>query len=213
MNNNQLWHKGNESDWNAELDRYFDHPFVRNNRVLEDRMEKLVPSDIERMNVNEFYVFLRDEYFVWKFTAKNWLAANRRALAKYETEGMSSLAKIQRKIIFAFENDPNDSKDLLEITKNIHGLGTSGASGLLSIMFPEYYGTIDQFLVVSLLSIDNLPEHKSLENMNPQNLTIKDGIILENILRKKSKELNLRFESSEWTPRRLDMVLWITGRC
>lgn len=212
MDINRLWHEGNESDWKAELDRYYDSPFVRANIELEKRMEKLVFADIERMSVNEFYIFLRDEYFVWKFTAKNRLATTRKALTKYETEGMNTLAKIQRKILFAFENDPNDSKELLEITKSIHGLGTAGASGLLSILFPEHYGTVDQFLVLALLNVDNLTEHKILERMNPQNLTVNDGVVLENILRNKAIELNQRFESSIWTPRKMDMVLWTIGR-
>ena len=212
MEINQLWHNGTESDWKAELDKYYSHPFVRNNIDLENRMERLVPSDIDRMSSNEFYLFLRDEYFVWKFTAKNRLATARKALAKYEKEGMGSLAKIQRKIMFAYENDPDNTEELLEVAKRIHGLGTSGASGLLSIMFPEHYGTIDQFSISALLEVDNLPEHNALMRMNPQNLTVKDGVILENTLRKKAKELNRKFESTEWTPRRIDMVLWATDR-
>ena len=175
-------------------------------------MERLSPTDIQLMNVQEFYVFLRDEYFVWKYTAKNRLATTRNALAKYETEGMDSLARIQLRILSIYEDDPNNTEDLLETTKRIHGLGTAGASGLLSILFPEHYGTLDQFLVYALLNVDELPEHKRLQEIKPLNLTVKDGIMLEDLLRIKASELNRMFETTTWTPRKLDMILWAIDR-
>jgi hypothetical protein len=46
----------------------------------------------------------------------------------------------------------------------IRGLGIAGASGLLSVLFPEYFGTVDQFVVMSLLCINGLKERKSLWN-------------------------------------------------
>ena len=206
---NALWNNGNESDWKDALAIYYNNPY---DKALEDRMERLMPSDIEKMSVKEFYSFLYDEYFVWKYTAKNRLATTRKALSKYETEGLNKLAGIQREILLAYKENPNDSEKLITITKEIYGLGTAGATGLLSILYPDYYGTLDQFLVSALLEIDNLPEHNRLKTINSLSITIKDGVVLERILRKKAKELNTRFETNEWTPRRLDMVLWATGR-
>ena len=206
---NALWNNGNESDWKDALAKYYNNPY---DKALEDRMERLMPSDIEKMSVKEFYSFLYDEYFVWKYTAKNRLATTRKALSKYETEGLNKLAGIQREILLAYKENPNDSEKLITITKEIYGLGTAGATGLLSILYPDYYGTLDQFLVYALLEIDNLPEHNRLKTINSLSITIKDGVVLERILRKKAKELNTRFETNEWTPRRLDMVLWATGR-
>ena len=206
---NALWNNGNESDWKDALAIYYNNPY---DKALEDRMERLMPSDIEKMSVKEFYSFLYDEYFVWKYTAKNRLATTRKALSKYETEGLNKLAGIQREILLAYKENPNDSEKLITITKEIYGLGTAGATGLLSILYPDYYGTLDQFLVYALLEIDNLPEHNRLKTINSLSITIKDGVVLERILRKKAKELNTRFETNEWTPRRLDMVLWATGR-
>ena len=164
------------------------------------------------MSVEEFYCFLRDEYFVWKYTAPNRLATTRKSLSSYETDGMNDLEKIQKDLFSAYKKSPEDTDTLLEIVKRIKGLGTAGASGLLAIMFPKQYGTVDQFLVYSLLKVNNLPEHSRIEKMNAQGLRVKDGVILVDILRKKATELNKKFNSSEWTPRKIDMVLWAVDR-
>ncbi len=47
----------------------------------------------------------------------------------------------------------------LKITTEIHELGIASASGLLSILFPEYFGTVDQFAVEQLREIP-LISHK-----------------------------------------------------
>lgn len=204
----KLWNEGNKSDWEAALAAYYETPSVKKNPELEKRMDNLDPEYIREMSVQDFYRFLHDEYFVWKFTAPNRLATTRKCLERYESEGMSQLERIQKGILRAFDDDPEDTEELLCKAKRIYGLGTAGASGLLAVLFPEYYGTVDQYLVYSLRSIDNLPERTALEKMNPEGLTTSDGIVLESILRRKAKELNEKFNSSEWNPKRIDMILW-----
>lgn len=208
MEINNLWYYGSNSDWENALAAYYKTPSVIRNIELEKSMDSINANKIRNMPVKEFYQFLHDEYFVWKYTAKNRLTTTRKQLEKYEDEGMPQLEKTHRGIFRAFDEDPNDTEELLYKATRIYGLGTAGASGLLAILFPEYYGTIDQFLVYSLRKIDHLPEHSVLNNMNPEGLTIKDGIVLESILRRKSKELNDMIGSAEWNPKKIDMVLW-----
>lgn len=212
MKINELWNNGSELDWKEALSKYYESPFVKKNIKLERRMEKLSPSDVQDMSTKEFYRFLYDEYFVWKYTAPNRLATTRKSLQKYELEDLKPLGIIKKSIMTAYKNDPADTKILLDAATSIYGLGTAGASGLLSILFPQYYGTVDQFLVYALLKVTNLPEHSRLQSINPLNIKIKDGIILENILREKAEELNQKFGSQDWTPRKIDMVLWATDR-
>lgn len=213
MNVNMLWNDGKESDWKAAITEYYDNSFVRKHIDLENRMESLSPSDVRNMSDKEFYLFLRDEYFVWKYTAPNRLATTRKSLAEYETEGLEALGKIKLSIFNAYDRDPEDSEALLKAAKQIKGLGTAGASGLLAIMFPKEYGTVDQFLVYSLLKIPTLKEYSRIKGIkNPQVLSIKDAVILENILRDKACELNKKFNSDEWTPRKIDMILWAVDR-
>lgn len=204
----KLWNEGSASDWDEALAAYYETPSVKRNLELEKSMDSIDSEKIREMSVQDFYRFLYDEYFVWKFTAKNILAFSRKKLERYETEGMPQLEKIQKGIFRAFDEDPEDTEELLCKASRINGLGTAGASGLLAVLFPEYYGTVDQFLVYSLCKLENLPEHAMLERIKPKDLSIKDGIVLENILRKKAKELNEKFATQEWTPKKVDMILW-----
>jgi len=48
--------------------------------------------------------------------------------------------------------------------------------------------------------------------MKPESLTISDGVTLIGIMRRKALELNKACSTSSWTPRRVDMVLWVCAR-
>lgn len=209
MGINGLWHRGTEQDWKDAIAAYYENPFVKKNIDLERRIEAISPDAIRKMDGAAFYCFLYDEYFKWKYTAPNRLATTRKSLSRYESEGVDQLEEIRRGILQTFDNDPYNTKEMLSVAKQIYGLGTAGASGLLAIIFPELYGTVDQFLVYSLLKVRDFPEHSDIERMNPLGLTVKNGIVLENIMRRKAQELNEKFKSDKWTPRKVDMVLWV----
>lgn len=156
------------------------------------------------MSPEEFYTFLHDTYFVWKYTAKNRLSTTRTQLKRH-LDDLSKLAGIQE-ALFSF--DRTNIRTGLEIATKIHGLGIAGASGLLSILFPNHFGTVDQFVVKALLNINGLIGRERLLCMHPESLTIKDGILLEQILCTKAEELNQSFQTNKWTPRRIDKILW-----
>ncbi|MBK9623217.1 MAG: hypothetical protein IPO38_01260 [Rhodocyclaceae bacterium] len=48
--------------------------------------------------------------------------------------------------------------------------------------------------------------------MNENSLSTKDGVVLIKIMQRKAAQLNQLFGTSEWTPRKIDMVLWTYGR-
>lgn len=202
-----LWHEGEESDWEQALTHY--HTLYKD-AELEHEMDELKWESVHQMLPAEFYNFLKNQYFVWKYTAKNRLGSTLKQLKWYEESGqMDELGDIQEKI---FNSDRADISTMLQVTGQIRGLGIAGASGLLSILFPELYGTVDQFVVKSLMLIDDLPEHDTVSKMAPEVLTLKNGVLLEEILRRKATELNRNFGSQSWTPRKIDMVLWSFGR-
>ena len=122
---------------------------------------------------------------------------------------MSDLEKIRNNI---FNLDLCNIEKSLCNAKEIYGLGVAGASGLLSIIFPNYFGTVDQFVVKSLLKIEGLKEHDLLEKMNAESLKVSDGVILIKIMRDKAKMLNEEFNTDFWTPRKIDMILWSIDR-
>jgi hypothetical protein len=61
-----------------------------------------------------------------------------------------------------FSFDRNNIQTRLSIVTDIHGLGIAGASGLLAVLFPSHFGTVDQFLVKALLKILYLPVHDTI---------------------------------------------------
>jgi hypothetical protein len=100
----------------------------------------------------------------------------------------------------------------LKIACEIRGLGTAGASGLLALLFPKDFGTADQFVVKRLQEINHPVYNTNLQSMTPEILKIKDAIILNQIMKEKASELNRKFKTDFWTPRKLDMILWAFGR-
>lgn len=207
-----LWNFGTEAEWLNSLEQYDVLIGTRNDETqrLEFFMNHVQAEDIKNLPVEEFYDFLYDKYFVWKFTQKNYLANSRKHLRRYVEENrLSELADIQRRL---FSASRSNIKDCLDVAMEIHGLATAGASGLLSILFPSDFGTVDQFVVKSLSAIDGISYSYELSKMNPNSLTAKDGVILTKIFREKARELNQKFNTDFWTPRKIDMVLWAHGR-
>ena len=101
----------------------------------------------------------------------------------------------------------------LRIAQEIKGLGPPGASGLLALMYPRQFGTVDQFVVKALRDVIGLPEATAIAHMKPLSLTIPNGELLIRVMQRKAAELNGLFETEEWTPRQTDMILWTSGRC
>ena len=202
-----FWDSNDRGIWLNKLDKYWDYVKPAN-RALEIEMEHLDESQVRKMPVQKFYNFLYEKYFVWKYTAPNRLATTRRYLEKHDTEqGMKSLQRIQNEL---FSFDKRNIEKGLEIASGINGLGIPGASGLLSILFPEYFGTVDQFVVKALMDVNELQRKNEILAMIPDSLKLNDGVLLIEILRSKSDELNKANGTTEWTPRKIDKVLWVS---
>jgi hypothetical protein len=113
--------------------------------------------------------------------------------------------------------DHNDVRAALNTACGIHGLAVIGASGLLALMYPETFGTVDKFVVEALSQVDNLPEADAaavakmkckMERKHKRDLTIEDGVRLIGIMQEKALENNRDFGVTTWTPRKIDKVLW-----
>lgn len=204
-----LWNSNEENKWNEALCKYWE--LVRpKNFSLEEKMEQLNSDDIKKLTSEEFYNFLHDEYFVWKYTAKNRLATTRMHLKRYQTENrLADLDKIKKEL---FDFDLENTKKGLEIVSSIHGLGIAGASGLLSLLFPKKFGTVDQFVVKNLMKIEGIEKIDKLQSMNYDSLKLKDGVLLIEIMKEKAQNLNRVNDTNKWTPRNIDKVLWSYGR-
>jgi hypothetical protein len=126
-------------------------------------------------------------------------------LKKKYDHNLEELAQIQ-KDIFEFDLD-NINLGLRRATQ-IYGVGISGASGLLSLLYPSYFGTVDVRVVEALRTTDEYKDDLELKEMNGENIKIGEATYLINIFRKKAGELNKLFDQYCWTPRDIDVILW-----
>lgn len=164
------------------------------------------PSIVEEMDSDEFYLFLYNCYFKWKYTDNRRLANSRKHLdAADKTDDFRTRLYSIKNRIFDMEHDTYFSyEQILKKAIEIPGLGVSGASGLLSIVFPHRFGTVDQFVVDALNSISKPEFNKeSVSSMikNKTSLSIKNAVVLQSIICNKAKQIGL-------TPRQVDIVLW-----
>lgn len=204
-----LWDNGTEQQWKEALNAYY--LMLRpEQRELEAYIENINAEEIKAMDGEAFYDFLYNKYFVWKYTAKNRLVTTRKSLEKYaRDDDFAALKRIQEKIFSAEKENIGES---VEAACKIRGLGIAGATGLLAVLFPKYFGTVDQFVAKRLQEIDHPLFANAIKKMKPDGLKYKDGLILIHVLREKAAELNKRFHTDFWTPRKIDMILWAYGR-
>jgi hypothetical protein len=203
-----VWNSTSANVWEQGLRDYW--TYIKPSLLaLEREIQQLNPESVRAMDAQQWYAFLLEKYFRWKYTAPNRYASTTKSLKEYNTPMMLPLLhKIKDRL---FTADKQDIKQCLSIACNIGGLGTAGASGLLSVLFPESFGTVDQFAVKALRLIPELPEKAHLALMIPESLKPAEGVILVQIMRRKAAELNKLFGTSVWTPRKVDMILWTYG--
>ena len=77
-----LWYHGSENDWKEALYSY-DDILTGEQRVIENYISNVKSEEIEKLDILDFYYFLHDKYFVWKYTAKNRLVRNLKQFEQY----------------------------------------------------------------------------------------------------------------------------------
>jgi len=206
---NELWHSRDVQVWKDALARYWE--FVKcANQERERELEQLDLATLERMNAQQWYYFLLDKYFPWKFTVKCLCTYATKHLQTYADEGrLDELHVIRHRLLRLHASDVRQG---LLVARDIKGLGIPGASGLLALMYPQSFGTVDQFVVKALRGVRNLPEADKLQKMKEKELSIEDGVLLIGIMQRKAVENNCIFGTTDWTPRKIDKVLWTFGR-
>jgi hypothetical protein len=200
-----LWVSTDPNAWEDALARYW--KFVpQQNMALNRSFDALDLGRLRRLGAREWYNFLIDEYFCWKYNAPNRYKTTTKHLRRYvDDDSLGELDQIRRHLLTL---DTDDILSGLKTARAIRGLGTAGASGLLALMYPQRFGTVDQFVVKALRQVNGLLEAEALARMNPENLTIRDGVVIIDILRRKAADNNRVFASTNWTPRKLDKILW-----
>jgi len=203
MQINEIWDTNNQKDWENLLSIYWSR--IKEYRMgIEKELNNLKIDDLFNMSKRDWYDFLYNKYFFWKYTTPNRIVTTRLQLQKYLiTDTLDELNDIRKKIITL--NHDNVKKSLA-LVQQIKGLGIAGASGLLALLYPTEYATVDQFVVYALREIES--QKHLVEKMNPDTLTLNNGVLLIKIMKEKAKILNEANTSSFWTPRKVDMALW-----
>lgn len=210
-----LWTSDNEADLMAGLDGYWGHVLSRN-LEREKSLAEIHKTVSGPADIGDWYTFLFEEYFPWKYTDDRRL---NRCLHYFKAAFENDQQRLAKIIDAIFQKINQNSPSILESLKQvvspgsdgygINGLGVAGASGILSILKPEHFGTVDQVVVEGLKKVVVAPNLKAaLIRMKPEGLSIKDGVILIEIMQQKASELNQKFNTDFWTPRKVDMLLW-----
>lgn len=205
-----LWENNSHDVW-LQHENNYGNLVKKSNKDIEEKMENLDINEIKSYSVDEFFHFLRDEYCEWKYTDNSRKKRNQKLMNKYKenAEYMDELSLIKDAL---FKFDPKNTRLGLEICHLIRGLGYAGASGLLSILYPKYFGTVDQFVVISLQNFDSLKNDEELHKIKPNDINLNGAVKLEKLFIEKASELNRCNNTDYWTPRKIDKVLWAFNR-
>ena len=165
-----LWKSNDAQEWHRTLASYWQMDPVRRNLAREQYIEALDPEAIRKADEEGWRAFLRI-YFDWKYTG-NYLPQRLEDLESNEPERLLSIKGL------LFDSDFTNIRRTLERARYIKGLGTAGASGLLAVLFPEWFGTVDKFVVEALRQVPTLPERERIKKMKPKNLTDDHAVLL-----------------------------------
>src|ERR1700723_3149569 len=168
----EMWNTNNSDLWQKALNRYW--AFVKpSNLALEKEMEQLDAETVRVMDSKGWFGFLLEKYFRWKYTAPNRYGSTTKMLRSYVANNeLTALHAIKERL---FAADKDNIQQCLALPSSVRGLGIAGASGLLAVLFPAHFGTVDQFAVKALAKIPELPERDLIAAMNPESLKLNEG--------------------------------------
>src|ERR1022692_207390 len=156
---NSLWELRDENKWLDALDRYWVNPTVCKNHDAEQFMDKVELEFIQSLDMQEWYDFL-NEYFHWKFMGNHL----HERLMDLDKNSLDHLFSVKRSLVAIDGLSLSDSRKCLNLVRSprIRGLGYPGASGLLALIFKEWFGTVDRCVLESLC------KRRSDEQIPPQ---------------------------------------------
>lgn len=191
------WDSNKEADWNCAVAKYNTYLIDEEKAARDSRVTSINASIISSLSVIAFKKYLEGEFFIWKYTNPKYRASY---LRSFNTMSMEELEDIKRNLSDASLPD----EELYKTAKHIKGLGTAGATALLSTLYPHRFGTVDQFVVKCLQRAKSLSGDPIIQEINPQAIKDTEALYVENLLQAKAKELNELFDKVSWTPRQVD---------
>ena len=196
---NDLWDSRNERDWFIALDRCRLTLADRKDHELIEFFHTVDLEYVRGLGVQEWYDFLV-KYCHWQF-AGNRLQQKLRDLDKNSFEQLFS---VKSSLVAIDQRDLADARKCLSLVRSarIRGLDYSCASGLLALLFKEWFGTADSCILESLWTIESLPEKRKMQEilawLNTRNdWRDSDAALVVNIMRRKAAQPQHRFRHEQ----------------
>lgn len=209
VNIQDVWTSEDESVWCSRIDAYWRYIEKQQKMALEEEMAKLSSQLMAELTDEAWRSFLATKYIPWKHQpGQFWRSKQTKFLSRYASrEQLALLATIKNRI---FACDPEKTRELLKIVDEIHQFGIPSGSGLLSLLFPSHFGTVDRFVIQSLQRIQKFKDDTKIQRLDPEDISLDDAVHAISVMRVKALENNNLFGTDYWTARRIDMVLYIT---
>jgi len=153
------------------------------------------------------YNFMSNEFFIWKYGFSNHICdSNLNKFSKTFENDKPTLLKVFNDIFTnAVKSRLQNSRDKYSLiyttASGLCGVSFSGASALLSLIFPDYIGTCDSVLLEQY----NLNKGTNYDLNNRDKLFI---AIIEDYMADQAATLNKLSNSNFWTPRKIDQAVW-----
>lgn len=204
-----VWTSEENSVWCAQIDAYWKYIEAQGKKALEEEMANLNSQLISDSTDGAWRDFLANKYIPWKHSpGRFWRSMQKKFIARYAVQEQQTLLSTVKSRIFACNRGM--TKELLDIVDEIYQFGIPSASGLLSLLFPSHFGTVDRFAIESLQRIEEFKGDIEIQRIKPKSISLNDAVHAISIMRVKALENNKLFGTDYWTARRIDMVLYIT---
>ena len=202
-----VWDQPVERKWEDLQACYWEVESVKKHMCLEQELNN--SKHVEQLIKNDFKSFILNKYIPWKYTDCRWTLRYEEKLKSWKgaDKFAEDILDYEERLKHTNNYEERILQEGIELRNELYGIGVAGITGLLSLLIPEVFGTVDKYVAKSMMALG------LIEVKNPSNIKIKEAKDMEMIMIKKAKELNYRFNVDIWTPRKVDMILWSYGRC
>jgi len=215
-----LWLSNEVSAWQDALAKYWNHGPVRANIDVERHMDRLTAEERTAIlsSGGALVEFLDRWYYSWKFFAIAPYDIPKHQ-AKVRAEYAANPAKYDAIARQLGALNPDNVEQCLKAvaSRSIPGLQLSAASGLLAVLFPASFGTVDQHTLRALQTLDDdravwlrrhIPDPKTFFPANNNDQGRHAAKLMTQLYREKARELAQLDEETGWGPRRVEMVCY-----
>jgi len=215
-----LWRSNEVSAWQDALAKYWNHGPVRRNIDVERHMDRLTAEDRGAILASggALVDFLDHWYYSWKFFAiAPYDIPKHQAKVRIEYATNSDKYNAIARRLGALNADDVDQCLRYVASRSIPGLQLSAGSGLLAVLYPTWFGTVDQHTLRALQTLDDeraawlrrhIPDPKTFFPANNNDRGRHAAKLMTQLYREKSQELARLDGETGWTPRRVEMVCY-----